>query len=229
MNLIRLQKFLSQAGVCSRRQAEVLIKQKQIKVNDQIAQLGDKVDPDRDKIEVKSKIVSFSPTKIYLLLNKPTGYVTTRSDRHAEKTIYDLLPKELKNQIWPVGRLDKNSSGLLILTNDGDLTQKLTHPSFEHEKEYLIRFRGLLNQEKIQKLQKGVTLNGQPTLPCQVKLIKPDEVKIILKEGQKRQIREMLKVVGCQITFLQRLRENKLKLSDLRVGQYKFITKNEIL
>ena len=229
MNLIRLQKFLSQAGVCSRRQAEVLIKQKQIKVNDQIAQLGDKVYPDRDKIEVKSKIVSFSPTKIYLLLNKPTGYVTTRSDRHAEKTIYDLLPKELKNQIWPVGWLYKNFSGLLILTNDGDLTQKLTHPSFEHEKEYLIRFRGLLNQEKIQKLQKGVTLNGQPTLPFQVKLIKPDEVKIILKEGQKRQIREMLKVVGCQITFLQRLRENKLKLSDLRVGQYKFITKNEIL
>lgn len=230
MEIMRLQKFLSSAGVCSRRQAEELITRGEVKVNGQVAQLGDKVDPETDKVEVKGKLVGApAEKKIYILLNKPAGYTATRSDRFAEKTIYDLLPAELRTKVWPVGRLDKNSCGLLILTNDGELTQKLTHPSFQHEKEYLVEFTGLLTKERIDQLQNGIETERIQTLPCRVEVLRPNLIQVTIREGQKRQVREMLGAVHCHVNFLQRTRENKIRLGDVPEGGYKFITKREII
>ena len=166
---------------------------------------------------------------IYLALNKPAGYTTTRSDKHAAKTVYDLLPKDLKRKVWPVGRLDKDSKGLLILTNDGDLTQKLTHPSFEHEKEYIVKFTGDLSDDKLDKLRKGFIINNQKMKMHYVNTIKPNVLKIVLREGKKRQIRVMLENQGCQIFQLTRTRISKLKLDQLRSGEYKNISIKEII
>lgn len=229
MGKIRLQKFLSVGGVCSRRAAEVLIVGNKVKINNQVAKLGDKVDPGEDEVKVKGKIIKPSAEKIYLALNKPAGYTTTRSDRHADKTIYDLLPANLKNKVWPVGRLDKNSSGLLILTNDGELTQKLTHPKYQHPKEYLVKVAGELTKEKINRLERGIKIAGKKTMPAKIEAIKFNEIKIILREGRKRQICKMLEIVGCQVVFLQRVRESKLKLDNLPIGKYKTITIQDIM
>ncbi|MBI5621277.1 rRNA pseudouridine synthase [Candidatus Falkowbacteria bacterium] len=227
--LIRLQKFLSAAGVCSRRAAEVFITKGQVTVNGQVATLGDRVDPANDTVTLKGKIINPAHELIYLALNKPTGYTTTRADLHAEKTIYNLLPKELKNKVWPIGRLDKKSCGLLIMTNDGELTQQLTHPSFRHEKEYLVRFMGELTPGKVKQLERGVRLQGKTTAPAKIKIIKPREVYFTITEGQKHQIRRMFDRVNCSVTWLQRLRENKLTLGTLEKGRYRMIKKSDIV
>ena len=229
MKNIRLQKFLSSAGVASRRNAEELIKNKKVTVNSEIAVLGDKIDPDKDIIKVRGEMIKPAEAKIYLILNKPIGYTTTRSDRHAERTVYDLLPRNLKKVVWPVGRLDKTSCGLLILTNDGELTQELTHPKYQHEKEYLVRTSGELTEEKIKELEKGIKIDDKKTSPAKIKLINSSEAKIIITEGQKRQVRRMLGEVNCRVTFLQRIRENKLQLSSLPSGKYKIISKSDII
>ncbi|MFA6534283.1 MAG: pseudouridine synthase [Patescibacteria group bacterium] len=226
---IRLQKFLSQAGVCSRREAEVLIEQDAVKINGQIAKLGDRVDEETDQVTVKGKTIAAGGEKIYLLFNKPAGFVCTRAEHHTEKNIYDLLPLELKTRVWPVGRLDKNSCGLLILTNDGELTQKLTHPKYRHEKEYHAKFTGEFNTSAERYLSAGIDTEKIQTLPCQITVITPNEIKIILREGQKRQVREMLRAVGCQVTWLERVREGKLLLGDLPVGRFEYIRKEDII
>ncbi|MFA5076497.1 MAG: pseudouridine synthase [Patescibacteria group bacterium] len=229
MAKIRLQKFLSQAGFCSRRAAEVFIANGRVQVNGQVAKIGTSIDPDKDQVLVNGKPIEPKEKNIYLVLNKPTGYTTTRFDRHAEKTIYELLPAELRKKVWPVGRLDKDSCGLLIMTNDGELTQELTHPSFEHEKEYLVRFIGQFSSAKKTKLETGVILENKKTAPCQIVMVKDNEIKITIHEGQKRQVREMLKTVSCRATFLERLREGKLTLGNLKTGQYRFVDKKEII
>ncbi|MFA5359001.1 MAG: pseudouridine synthase [Patescibacteria group bacterium] len=229
MEQIRLQKFLSTAGVASRRAAEELIKNGKVKINGILAQIGQKINPDKDKVEVNDSLITAAEKMIYLVLNKPTDYTTTRSDRFASKTIYDLLPKDLKNKVWPIGRLDRDSCGLIILTNDGELTQRLTHPKFEHEKEYLVNFRGTLDEDKIAHLEKGVMFRGEKSAPCKAELLNKSEVKIILKEGRKRQIRDMLSAVHVHVTFLRRVREGRLTIDRVPVGKYKIISRKNII
>jgi len=224
---IRLQKFLSAAGIASRRQAEILISEGKVRVNGQIASIGSNIDPEEDKIEVGGKIIKPREKFIYLVVNKPASYTTTRADAHAEKTVYDLLPRELKNTVWPVGRLDKNSEGLLIFTNDGELTQKLTHPRFQHEKEYLVKTENNLTPESIAKIKKGVTIDGQ-LLTAKIEG-NGREFYATLREGKKRQIREMFRAVDSKVIFLQRIRENKLRLDNLKSGEWRYINKKNII
>ena len=220
---MRLQKFLSQAGVASRRHAEGLIKGGAVKVNGVIATLGQSVDADRDVVKVSGKTVTIATEHVYLALNKPVGFVTTRAHHKGEKTVFDLLPPDLRRTVWPIGRLDKDSCGLLLLTNDGELTQRLTHPRYEHEKEYLVRHSGMMNDAQRKKLQTGVALDDGKTAPCKITLVKQGECKIVLKEGKKRQIRRMLETIHCHTTFLQRIRHGKITLGNLAEGKHRWL------
>jgi len=225
----RVQKFISSAGVASRRKAEEFIKSGQVTVNGRKARLGDKVDPDIDVVKVYGKIVAPAETKIYLAMNKPQGYVVSKRDTGGKKTVFDLLPKDLKNKVWNVGRLDFDTEGLLILTNDGELTQALAHPSYEHEKEYEVITQEVPTDAQLEHLRTGVEISTGTTYPAQVKQ-RDGKVRITIHEGKKRQIRRMFSEVGLTVKNLKRIRVNKLLLpKDLELGKYKEIKKEDIL
>lgn len=228
---MRLQVFLSHSGRCSRRKALDLVKQGCVMVNNQmVCEPSYEVNPEKDnvylqgiKIEVKSQQ--------YVMLNKPQGFITTKSDSHAEKTVMDLLPKEIKH-LNPVGRLDKDSEGLLLLTNNGELAFRLTHPSFNVDKTYLAEVKGRLKEEDKHRLMKGIFLQGAKTSPCKIKnvLAKPDksQFEIIIHEGKKRQIRLMLASLGYQVLYLKRIALAPLSLENLPVGKWRFLKDAEI-
>src|SRR3989344_4529621 len=155
---IRVQKFLSEQGAASRRKAEDFIKSGQVSINGHRAKLGDKVDPETDEVKVYGKIIKKGDTKIYLALNKPKGYMVSKRDPQGRKTIFKLLPEELRTKVWNVGRLDFDTEGLLILTNDGDLTQQLAHPSYEHDKEYEVAVSEPLTESQLDQLRQGVEI-----------------------------------------------------------------------
>ncbi|MFC1622616.1 pseudouridine synthase [Patescibacteria group bacterium] len=221
----RLQKILSQAGVCSRRKAEELILSGKVKVNNKIASLGDQADLKKDKIQVAGKEISNNQEFVYYILNKPKGYVSSTQDKHADKLVIDLVPQEPK--VWPVGRLDKDSIGLIVLTNDGDLTNKLTHPSFQHEKEYEVIVNKPITDEFLEKMQKGIKLNEGIARADKIKKISNKKFNIILHQGWKRQIRRMCETLKFQIVELKRIRIDKIKLDDLAQGDYKLIFKKQ--
>lgn len=224
----RLQKFLSQAGVASRRAAEKLILAGKVKVNGRVANvLGTKIDPAKDKITVAGKLVG-AGAFIYLVLNKPKGYMTTRYDPRRRKTVFDLLPVDLKTKIWPVGRLDYQTEGLLLFTNDGELTQVLTHPSGEHEKEYEVELDKEISEGKLEKIKSGMVLDGRKTSPARAKVF-GNKIFLTIHEGRKRQIRRMFSSLGYTVRSLKRVRIGKLKLNGLQLGQHKFINRAEIL
>lgn len=223
----RLQKFISQAGIASRRHAEELIVAGKVKVNGRrVSELGTKVDPDFDRVEVDGKKIT-QQKLIYLVLNKPKRYVTTRHDPRARRTVFDLLPKELRNVVWPVGRLDFNTEGLLIFTNDGELTQQLTHPSREHEREYEAVLDKELSSGRIEKLEQGMIIDGKKTAPAKVRT-NGATVYITIHEGWNRQVRKMFSAFGYTVRNLRRIRIGNLKLGDLEVGKYKFLTRKEL-
>lgn len=227
----RLQKFLSGAGVASRRAAEKLITSGKVRVNGQVVtKLGTKVDPQADQVLVGGKPIKAAEALVYLALNKPKRHMTTRFDPERRKTIYDLLPAELKNKVWPVGRLDFNTEGLLLLTNDGDLTQKLTHPSSEHEKEYEVVLDREPTEEKLEKIRTGVFLDGKKTSKALV-WAEGAVVYLTIHEGWKRQVRKMFSVLGYTVRNLKRIRIEKLKLSALQLqpGKFKAIDKKDIM
>lgn len=224
----RLQKFISQAGVASRRHAEDLIVAGKVKVNGQIIkELGTKVDPAKDKVEVNGKKIGLQKL-IYLALNKPKRYMTTRYDPERRKTIYELLPQELRNVVWPIGRLDFHTEGLLILTNDGELTQTMSHPSHEHDKEYEVILDKELSAGRIEKIKQGMMIDGKMTAPAGLR-INGTTVYITIHEGMNRQVRKMFGSLGYSVRNLKRIRIGKLKLNDLELGQYKMIEKKEII
>ncbi|OIN94926.1 MAG: pseudouridine synthase [Deltaproteobacteria bacterium CG1_02_45_11] len=222
---MRLQKFLSQAGVCSRRRGEKYIKDGRVKVDGKvITKLGAKIDPDLDRIEVDGKPVTVQADLIYIALNKPKGYVT--SCRQADdKTVLDLL--DIPERVYPVGRLDKDSTGLLILTNDGDLHQQLSHPSFDHEKEYEITLSKPLPDGALLKMEKGLPMMGTKTRPAKINKISSRRLHIVLKEGKNRQVRRMVRKVGGHITDLKRIRVSNIKLGRLAEGKWRYLTKKE--
>jgi pseudouridine synthase len=225
----RVQKFISGAGVASRRKAEEFVKSGQVLINGRKAKLGDKVDPSKDIVRVYGKLVSAPMDKIYIALNKPKGYVVSKKDPRHRKTVFELLPEDFRSKVWNVGRLDFDTEGLLILTNDGELTQKLAHPSFEHDKEYEVITSQEPDESQLEKLRSGVEIASGLTYPAKIRA-NNTLVRITIHEGKKRQIRRMFEAVGLDVKSLKRIRVNKFVLpKDLSVGQFKFIKKEEIL
>jgi len=220
----RLHKLLSQAGVASRRKCEDLIAAGRVKVNGQTASLpGSQVDPARDRVEVDGRPVALPREHVYLLINKPAGYVSTVRDPQGRHTVMDLVPQG--RRLYPVGRLDRDSEGLLLLTDDGELTQRLTHPSFEHEKEYQVLVAGQPGEGDLQRLRQGVELEDGLTYPAEVGVLRVEGagtwLRFLIHEGRKRQLRRMCEAVGHPAQRLVRVRMGPLMLGDLGSGQHR--------
>ncbi len=228
--LIRLQKYLADKGVASRRKCEEFITDGLVKVNGKVVtELGTKVDPDNDVVEVnESKIEAVKSEYIYIMLNKPVGYITSLKQTDSSSPLVTDLLKKIKERVYPVGRLDKDSSGLLLLTNDGDFAYKLMHPSFEKEKEYIVTTEQTVTRTMIERFEKGIMIEGRKTSPAKVKRLELTKISIVLSEGRNRQIRKMLQKVGNTVVSLQRMRINNLTLGKLKEGEYRFLTKTEV-
>ena len=226
MPLIRLQKFLSSAGYCSRRQGEVYIQEGKVRVNGRvITELGTKVDPDKDRVDINGQLLTVKQTPVYIALNKPRSYVTT-CDQKNQKIVVDLV--DIPERIYPVGRLDKDSTGLLLMTNDGNLHHHLLHPSFDHEKEYIVTVATPISDSALTKMEKGITILGEKTRPAIVKRLSSKRFLIQLKEGRNRQIRRMVKKTGNRVTALKRVRVANIELGDLPEGAWRHLTEKEI-
>lgn len=231
--LERLQKILSARGIASRRKAEEYILQGLVRVNGQTAVLGQKADPEKDTIEVEGTVLEARKEMLYYLMNKPVGVVSSNIERLREKstivgeTVRDLLPKNLQGKIFPVGRLDKESEGLLLLTNDGVLAYRLTHPKFDHEKEYAVTVEHPLMEGALQKMREGMTILGEKTKAALVHKTGPKAFVIALTEGKNRQIRRMCQKVGNPVVSLKRIRIMTLKDEALQPGHMRPLTAAE--
>lgn len=228
---IKIQKILSDYGICSRRAGEELIQQGKITVNGSVAQIGQRADPDKDVICVDGKTLSAKPEDTYILLNKPKGYVVTLNDEKGRRNVTDLL-QDLPIRVYPVGRLDINSEGLLILTNDGQFSNMLTHPSKEIEKEYYVWVRGQKLDKSIDRLSLPMMIDNYRIKPAKVRVIEQDEkgaqLSVIIHEGRNRQIRKMCENCGLYVTRLKRIREGSLTLGRLATGQWRYLSPKEI-
>lgn len=230
---VRLQKLLSEAGVCSRRKAEEYIQDGRVKVNGFTALLGESADPEQDEILLDEKPIAPADRLIYIMLNKPRGYVTTLSDEAGRKTVADLI-SDVPQRVYPVGRLDMHSEGLLLLTNDGDMAHRLMHPSHEVYKEYLVKLspdkEGLLSPEVA--LSRPIELEGERLLPAKCRLLAKTEsgyvMTISIRQGKNRQIRRMCAKCGYTVNALKRVAEGKIRLSDLPVGTWRYLRPEEI-
>ena len=223
----RLQKLIARAGVCSRREAEKLIAAGRVTVDGQIVkELGAKADT-RQKICVDGKRLHLEE-KIYLLLNKPRGYVSTAKDERGRKTVLDLLGDNFTERVYPVGRLDLNSEGLLILTNDGDLTNALIHPRYEVSKTYRATVTGEVTEEKLDSLRAGIELDDGLTAPAEVYLLADNLVEVTIHEGRNRQVRRMFAAIGCDVKRLRRIKFAGLTLDGLPVGKFRTLTAAEV-
>jgi len=232
MAKVRLNKFLAECGIASRRGADDLIAQGKIKVNGRaVKELGIGVDPQKDKVEYWGRIIK-PETKLIFAFYKPRGVTSTTADEHADKTIADFFPKSL-GRLYPVGRLDKDSEGLMIVSNDGELANKLTHPRYEHEKEYEVIIGGD-DPSNVKKFSTRFQLDGYLTLPMQLskfKKLKPKtwQMNLILKEGRKRQIRRIADILGYKVLELKRIRIGKLKLGNLSFGKFQPLQEKDII
>ena len=225
MSLMRLQKFLSEAGVCSRRKGETYIQAGLVRVNGAVVtELGTKVDPEKDCIEFKDRAVTLEKDTVYIVLNKPKGYVTSCS-QPGDKIVMDLV--KVPQRIYPVGRLDKDSTGLLILTNDGSFHHRLSHPSFDHEKEYHVTVARPISDGALNRISKGMPMMGTKTRPAEIRRISSIRFRIVLKEGKNRQIRRMVRKVGNQVTKLKRIRISNVMLKRLPLGEWRYLTVKE--
>jgi len=228
----RLQKILSRAGIASRRAAEDLITSGRVAVNgNTITALGSKADPVNDSITLDGKPVTIQTRKIYILLNKPAGYVTTMSDPDGRPIVTDII-KDIPERVFPVGRLDFNTEGLLLLTNDGDWANRLAHPSHEVVKEYRVKVRGEINASVLAKLANGVKLDDGWTAPARVELLKTlaknSWLSIAIHEGRYRQVRRMCEAVGLLVARLTRSKYGNLDLGTLKPGEYRHLTQFEV-
>jgi pseudouridine synthase len=222
---MRLQKFLSRAGICSRRKGEEYIKAGWVKVNGKIVtELGVKVDPERDAVDVDSDAIQCDSAPTYIALNKPRGYVSSCHQQN-EKIVLDLL--DISERVYPIGRLDKDSTGLLLLTNDGRLHHRLSHPSFNHEKEYEVTVAKPLPEGALRKLAKGLPMMGTRTRPARVKRLSSIRFRIVLQEGKNRQIRRMVRKVGNRVVDLKRIRIANIELASLPLGRWRHLAEKE--
>ena len=234
MEEIRLQKYLASCGIASRRKCEELILAGKIEVNGIIiTELGTKIDPKFDEIRYNGKVVKPEDEYIYILLNKPIGYVTTAKDQFGRDTVLDLI--KINKRIVPVGRLDMYTSGALILTNDGEFVNKLTHPKNEINKTYNATIKGKITKEEVQKLEKGVKIDEDyTTKPARVKILKIDEeknisrIQITIHEGKNRQVRKMCEAIGKKVLALHRSKIGDIDVKDLKIGEWRYLTNKEI-
>ena len=228
---MRLQVALAHAGCASRRKCAEIIKQGAVKVNGKsITEPGFKIDLSKDRVTYRGKDIKLQK-KIYILLNKPKGYITTSIDTHNRKTVLDLIPK-YPERLYHAGRLDKDTSGLLLITNDGALSFALTHPKFEIKRVYEVIIKGKLSDKDSSRLEKGIYIGGRRTAPCAIRILKRNInktlLRITLSEGRKRQIRYMFEKVAHQVLALKRISFGPLELGNLRPGTYKKMTSEEI-
>ena len=228
---IRLQKFLAECAVASRRGAEELIAQGRVKVNGKVAILGTKVDPKHDKITVSGKRIVNKEAKMYIMLHKPRGFVTTMSDEQERKCVADLVA-DAGVRLHPVGRLDRNSEGLLFMTNDGEFTNFLTHPSRHVSKVYRVTVREAVKEEQLDKMRSGIMIDGRMTLPCDADVIQKEEgrtvLRMVLYEGRNREIRKMCESQGLTVIRLKRTEIAGIKLGMLPQGRWRELTEKEV-
>lgn len=235
MEIIRLQKFLSNAGVCSRRKAEEYILEGKVKVNGEIVyELGMKIDPLQDEVLFNGKTVKLENDKVYILLNKPIGYVTTVKEQFGRQTVIDLL-KGVKQKVLPVGRLDMYTSGAIILTNDGDFIYQVTHPKYEIEKTYQVTVKGIVTNEDVEKLKNGVQIEDYISGKAKVKILKIDQdkkisrIQITIHEGKNREVRKMCMAIGKNVIALHRSKIEDIDVKNLKLGEWRYLSKEEVL
>ena len=227
----RLQKYMADCGIASRRKSEELIASGKVKVNGKVASIGDKVDPKKDKVSVEGQAVHAETEFRYIMLNKPRGFITTMSDERGRKCVAELV-SDVGVRVFPVGRLDKDSEGLLLLTNDGEFANNLTHPSKHVPKTYRVTVRPAINEEILNHLMTGIMIDGRTTLPAQVKVLtqEPDRVvlEIVICEGRNRQIRKMCEAEGLTVARLKRTAVGPVKLGMLKQGAWRDLTPQEL-
>ncbi len=229
--MMRLQKMMASSGVASRRKSEEFILQGRVKVNGEIiSELGFKVDENKDVVEVDGKVIDLNEKHVYFMLHKPERIVSSAKDEKGRKTVVDMIEADVR--LYPIGRLDFMSSGLILLTDDGDLTYKLTHPKHDITKTYEVSISPCLNAKQVSKLRSGVVIDGRKTFPCQVHLLRQSGNKqtynIILKEGRNRQIRKMVEAVGSNVVKLKRIAVGDITLKGLDYGEHRKLTRAEI-
>lgn len=233
----RLQKYMARCGVASRRKCEEIILSSKVKINDKIVnELGVKIDPSKDKVFYNGKRILPEENKLYIMLNKPEGYITSVKDEKGRKTILDLV--KVNERIYPIGRLDYDSSGLILLTNDGDIYNKIIHPRVEVEKKYIALCKGVFSDEEIKKFENGIDIGGYITANAKIKLIDKEKdkktnavnslVEIIIHEGKNRQIRKMCSALGHEVITLKRVAVGDIKLGYLKRGEWRNLTEDEL-
>lgn len=233
MEQIRLQKFFTDCGILSRRAAEAEIAAGKVKVNGEVAEVGQKIDPESDVVEYKGKIVTSAekPHFVYIMLNKPRGYLSTVKDDRGRKCVTELV-EDAGARLYPIGRLDMDSDGLLLMTNDGELTNKLTHPKHEIPKIYHVKIKGKVTEEQIKALSKPMNIDGYTILPVQTSAVSIKQdfsvLEMTLYEGRNRQIRKMCDIVGLKIVRLCRVAIGNVKLGDLAPGKWRYLTKTQV-
>ena len=233
MEEIRLQKYLAECGIASRRKSEEYILQGKVKINGKIiTELGTRVNPIKDKIEFENKEIKKEEKNVYILLNKPIGYVTTANDQFNRDTVLDLV--KVKERIVPVGRLDMYTSGALILTNDGEFVYKVTHPKHEINKTYTVTIKGIIKNEEVEQLRKGVKIDDYKTKPAKEKILKTDaeknisRIEITIHEGKNRQVRKMCEAIDKKVLALHRSKIGNISVKDIKIGTWRYLKENEI-
>ncbi len=230
--MIRLQKYMASCGVASRRKCEALIEAGKVKVGDQIiTELGFKVDPDVDRVYFNGELIQPESEKVYILLNKPTGYITSVKDQFDRQTVIDLI-QGIDARIYPVGRLDYDTSGLLLLTNDGEMTNQITHPSHKVEKTYVAKVKGQVSKLELKKIQDGVDIGGYVTAPSRARVIKAASgsttVELTIHEGKNRQVRRMFDAINHPVLALERIAIGKIKKGNLKEGTWRLLNDSEV-
>lgn len=231
MKKLRLNKFLSGSGVASRRKCDEIIASGKVTVNGKVVtEIGSQINEKKDKVMVEGKAVCLPSSFVYIKLNKPKGYACTASDEKGRKTIYDLV--DCEERLFSIGRLDYNTEGLIILTNDGDFANKVSHPRYDVEKEYRVTIEGKIKESELAVLRKGVVVDGQKMPPAKVKLLSQDEnvskISVVINEGQNRQVRRMFEAIGREIKLLKRVRIGSVRLGGLSRGQWRDLTEDEL-
>ncbi|MBC5996812.1 rRNA pseudouridine synthase [Romboutsia ilealis] len=231
---MRINKYIASCGVASRRKAEEIILDRRVKVNGEIVtELSFNIDENKDVVEIDEKLISLSENYVYIVLNKPEGYITTVKDQFDRPSVLDLVT-DIKERVYPIGRLDYETSGLLILTNDGDLTYKLTHPKHEVDKTYVALVKGHPTYEELKNFRDGLEIEDYKTAPAKIRVVDVNEEKnyskceIKIHEGRNRQVRKMCKAINHPVLRLRRVAMGDIKLRGLKIGEYRHLTKEEV-
>ena len=231
--IVRLQKYIAMCGAASRRAAEKLISDGKVRVNGKtIRELGTKVEIGADNVDLNGEPLKVSGKMYYIMLNKPAGYVSSAKDQFDRPTVIDIIKEDLNARVFPVGRLDYETEGMLLLTNDGDFTYRVTHPKFHMEKTYIAVLKGGITIRALSALRRGVDIGGFVTSPAKVEILDAEAgktmIEIVIHEGKNRQVRRMLEAVGCKLEYLQRTKIGRVELGNLPLGRWRYLTSNEI-